>query len=157
MKRLKWLGLCTMILGLFMLPVAASGTVFAHQAVSPATMTEAEASETVVTVQATIREIRGYDSDHEHQHLLVDQIKVEDIENGTPSEIPDRAFVSIRIDGRGIGGEIPSLRVGTPIEIKGEFIPEEEAYKTPHNCCDAVIHFTHDPLGYVYYDGVLYR
>jgi hypothetical protein len=49
------------------------------------------------------------------------------------------------------------LRVGSSIQIKGEFIPEDEAYKTPENCCYAVIHFTHDPVGYVYYNGVYYR
>ncbi|MFC4076126.1 hypothetical protein [Salinithrix halophila] len=111
----------------------------------------------VVTVDATIKEVRGYDEDREHQHLLVDDIRVQEIENGSADDIPNRAFVSIRIDEQGTEKEIPNLRAGAPIEIKGEFIPEEEAYETPHNCCDAVIHFTHDPLGYVRYDGTLYR
>lgn len=126
-------------------------------AVKPSSSSETLAVDTVVTVSAQIAEIRGYDSDYEHQHILVNNIDVLDIENGAESDIPDRAFVSIRIDESGIKGEIPNLRVGAPIVIKGEFIPEEEAYKTPHNCCDAVIHFTHDPVGYVQYDGVTYR
>ena len=125
--------------------------------VKPLSPAESHAVDTVVTVSANIAEIRGYDSDYEHQHILVNQIEVLDIENGNTSDIPNRAFVSIRIDESGINGEIPDLRVGAPIVIKGEFIPEEEAYKTPHNCCDAVIHFTHDPVGYVQYDGVTYR
>lgn len=116
-----------------------------------------QAIDTVVTVSATVAEIRGYDSDFEHQHILVDDIEVWDIENGNALQIPDRAFVSIRIDEQGIEGPVPGLRTGEPIVIKGEFIPEDEAYKTPHNCCDAVIHFTHDPVGYVRYDGVIYR
>lgn len=118
---------------------------------------ENQAVDTVVTVSATVAEIRGYDSDYEHQHILVDEIEVLAVENGNASQIPDRAFVSIRIDEQGIEGPIPGLRAGEPIVIKGEFIPEDEAYKTPHNCCDAVIHFTHDPVGYVQYDGVIYR
>ncbi|MBA4600984.1 hypothetical protein [Thermoactinomyces mirandus] len=114
-------------------------------------------ADTVVTVSATVAEIRGYDSDYEHQHILVDDIDVLEIDNGHASIIPNRAFVSIRMDERGIEGPIPGLRPGEPIVIRGEFIPEDEAYKTPYNCCDAVIHFTHDPVGYVRYDGVTYR
>ncbi|MGA8941228.1 MAG: hypothetical protein WB502_00680 [Thermoactinomyces sp.] len=118
---------------------------------------ETQTVDPVVTVSASIAEIRGYDSDYEHQHILVDEIEVIAVENGNASQIPDRAFVSIRIDEQGIKQPIPGLRAGAPIVIKGEFIPEEEAYKMPYNCCDAVIHFTHDPVGYVRYNGVTYR
>lgn len=149
-KMFRSLLLSLALLGAVIVPVQAHAEVATSQF-------SAYAGETVVTVYATIRELRGYDSDYEHQQILVDNIEVLDIENGSASEIPDRAFVAIRIDEQGTDGSIPGLRVGAPIEIKGEFIPEDEAYKTPANCCDAVIHFTHDPLGYVYYNGVLYR
>jgi hypothetical protein len=143
----------------FIFSISLSQPVFSAPdlAVKPSATYEAEAADTVVTVSAKIAEIRGYDSDYEHQQILVNNINVLDIENGNASDIPSRAFVAIRIDESGIGGEIPNLRVGASIVIKGEFIPEDEAYKTPDNCCDAVIHFTHDPVGYVQYDGVTYR
>ena len=55
-----------------------------------------------------------------------------------PVTFPAGRLSQYRIDKSGIGGEIPNLRVGASIVIKGEFIPEDEAYKTPHNCCDAL-------------------
>jgi hypothetical protein len=106
----------------------------------------------IVTVTGTVSEFRGYDHKHQHEFLLVDNIQVKQIENGSASEIPHQAFVAIRIDRQGTHQPI-YVRLGDPIELKGEFIPYNQAFKNQENCCDAVIHFTHHPVGYVLYHG----
>jgi hypothetical protein len=128
-----------------MLPVQAEAGVPEQQTVSVE-------SWPVVTITGTIQSLPGYDSDGEHQYALISNVRRV---SGSVS-VPSTIFASIRIDERGTDGVLP-LRVGSSIQIKGEFIPEDEAYKTPENCCYAVIHFTHDPVGYVYYNGVYYR
>ncbi|SFS65244.1 hypothetical protein [Marininema halotolerans] len=156
----KWL-LSLLLAAALIIPFAATSHASPASLVGDQTskhdVTAQDEEKTVVTVTGTIAENRGYDEDKEHQHLLVNNLNVEDIENGDASEVPDQAFVSIRIDDQGTDGEIPNLQAGEPIKLKGEFIPADEAYETPHNCCDAVIHFVHDPLGYVEYGGTVYK
>ncbi|SDX02448.1 hypothetical protein SAMN05444487_10915 [Marininema mesophilum] len=161
LSKKKWL-LALMLAAVLIIPTAAtsyasSAAIVGDQTASKQDVSTQDEEKTVVTASGTIADVRGYDDEKEHQHILVDNLKVEDVENGDASQIPDRAFVSIRIDQQGTDGEIPDLKKGEPIKLKGEFIPEDEAYKTPHNCCDAVIHFVHDPLGYIEYGGKVYK
>jgi hypothetical protein len=110
----------------------------------------------IIHVQAVIEQVE--ESKHGHQHLLINQIQILDIENGDPSTVTDEIFVAIRYgDGNGLPEPIPGLEAGQPIELQGVYIPADEAYPSEDNPGDPVIHFTHHPLGFVIYQGKLYK
>jgi hypothetical protein len=135
---------------------AAIFKLFLHKPKAKQEISPDHSNRIIVTVTGTVSEFRGYDHNHQHEFLLVDNIQVKQVKNGSASEIPHRAFVAIRIDRQGIHQRI-YVHPGDPIELKGEFIPYNQAFKTRENCCDAVIHFTHHPVGYVLYHGKYYN
>jgi hypothetical protein len=113
----------------------------------------------VVHVKAVIKKM---ENDAEgagamHQHFLVHQIQVLDIRGADPSLVTDEAFVAIRYgDEEGLSRPIEGLAEGEPIELQGEYIDANHAYPSVGNPGDAVIHFTHHPVGFVVYHGVRY-
>jgi hypothetical protein len=116
--------------------------------------------EFLVRVQAVIQKVEQ-DVHHNgayHHHLLVDQIQVLKVWNGTQLEVGDTAFVAIRYgDDLGLSGPIPGLLPGKTIELQGRYIPKKDAYPSVDNPGDPVIDETHHPFGFVVYEGQLYR
>jgi hypothetical protein len=114
----------------------------------------------IVRVRGVIQQVEPDVESHgvHHHHLLVGQIEVLKVWNGTQQEVGDEVFVSIRFDDSlGLPGPIPDLKAGQPIELQGRYIPKNEAYPSVGNPGDPVIHETHHPFGYVVYDGQLYK
>lgn len=64
--------------------------------------------------------------------------------------------VQDEMDPHGLPREIP-LRRGQRFEVQGEYIPASQADARNNNGPAAVIHFTHNPCGYVGIDGMVYR
>ncbi|HEX2941227.1 MAG TPA: hypothetical protein VHO91_09280 [Rhodopila sp.] len=88
----------------------------------------------------------------EHQHIWIDDLQP--LDDG-PSYDGD-VFVAIRVTEGGIGRDIP-FQLDTAVEMQGKFIPADEAYPGPDNAGLPVLHFTHAPVGFVEYDGEVYR
>ncbi|MED1305475.1 hypothetical protein P4U65_34360 [Bacillus pacificus] len=116
--------------------------------------------EVVVRVSAVIQKIEqdAHRQGVSHHHLLVNNIQVLKVWNATQLQIGDSAFVAIRYgDSKGIEGPIPNLTVGKSIKLQGRFIPKSEAYPGHGNPGDPVIDETHNPFGFVIYEGDLYE
>ena len=116
--------------------------------------------EFVVRVQAVIQKVekdvhRNGVSDH---HLLINNIKVLKVWNATQLQVSGSTFVAIRYgDSLGLQGPIPGLAEGKTIELQGRYIPKNEAYPGIGNPGDPVIDETHNPFGFVIYEGKLYE
>jgi hypothetical protein len=111
----------------------------------------------IVHVRAVIKSVEkdGESADGMHQHLLVNQIVVIEIQGGDPSLVTDEAFVAIRYgDVEGLPTRIADFVEGQPIELQGEYIDVNHAHKGIGNPGDPVIHFTHHPIGFVIYHGI---
>lgn len=89
----------------------------------------------------------------EHQQLWIDGLASL---NGDGFSYAGSVFVAIRITDGGIGAEIPFV-ANTPVEMQGMFIPADEATAGTNDPGLPVLHFTHDPVGFVVYDGKTYR
>jgi hypothetical protein len=152
----KWIRGLLVIIAVIFVGAVIFKPFFSHKPEAKPKNHLAQSNRTIVTVTGTVSDFRGYDHNHNHEYLLVDNLHVKRIENGSTVSIPHRAFVAIRIDQRGTHVPI-YVHKGDSIELKGEFIPYSQAYKTKQNCCDAVIHFTHHPIGYVFYHGKYYE
>jgi hypothetical protein len=115
----------------------------------------------VAHVQAVIVKYEGIVKDHsgaEHQHLLIRIEKVLSVKGGDPSMVVGEVFVATRFgDGMGLSQPIPDLQEGQSIEMQGEYIDKNHAYPSVGNPGDAVLHFTHHPVGFVKYHGVTYQ
>lgn len=114
----------------------------------------------VVQVVATIAKVEPDVVVHEvhHHHILLRDIKVILIQGATVDAIKSQAFVAIRYgDSEGLPQPISGLAAGEPIELQGEYIPQNDAYPGVGNPGDPVIHFTHHPLGFIQYHGDIYR
>lgn len=93
-----------------------------------------------------------------HHHLLIHEIQVLDAQGTSPAVIPDELFCAIRYgDSLGLPGPIPGLQAGQPIELQGEYVDKNHIYPSIGNPGDAVLHFTHHPVGYVIYHGQRYE
>lgn len=116
----------------------------------------------VVTVSGTIAR---YDPDEQDDSGALHQLLTVTVEEMSPGsgrqpdlEAGQRVHVAIRYgDGEGLPEAIQGLKTGAPIELQGAFVPAEEAYEQEDGLRLAVIHFTHRPLGWVKYQGKLYR
>lgn len=116
--------------------------------------------ELLVRVQAVIWRVEQDAQSHgaHHHHLLVSQIQVLKVWNGTQSQVGDVAFVAIRYgDSMGLPGPIPNLQAGQSIELQGRYILKNAAYPSADNPGDAVIDETHHPFGFVVHEGHLYH
>lgn len=115
--------------------------------------------EFLVRVVAVIQSVEQ-DVEHHgayHHHLLLNQIEVLKVWNGTQLEVAEKAFVAIRYgDSLGLPGPIPGLAPGQPIELQGRYIPQNQAYPSLGNPGDAVLDETHHPFGFVFYEGQIY-
>lgn len=114
----------------------------------------------LVRVTATISLVEPVVHAHgaAHQHLLVRDIRVLEVEGASPAEIDEFAFVAIHYgDREGLRTPIPDLLATESIELQGQYIPKNQAYPSSGNPGYAVIHFTHHPVGFVVYHGVRYQ
>jgi hypothetical protein len=115
----------------------------------------------IVHINAIIKLVEEDDKDPKggtHQHFLVNQIQVIDIQGAERSLVTDEAFCAIRYgDTLGLKQPIPGLAEGEKIELKGEYIDKNHALKGIGNPGDPVIHFTHHPVGFVNYQGKHYE
>ena len=92
----------------------------------------------------------GCEDTHDGTHSLRDEVPQVGLVKGD-------AFVAIRFgDHMGLKSQIPDLAEGQPIEMQGEYIDANHAYPSTGNPGDAVLHFTHHPVGYVLYHGQKY-
>jgi len=114
-----------------------------------------------VHVKAVIKLVEEDDNDPKggvHQHFLINNIKVLDIQGAPSSIVKDEAFCAIRYgDHLGLTDRIPDLQEGEEIELQGEYIDENHALKGIGNPGDPVIHFTHRPVGFINYHGKHYE
>lgn len=116
--------------------------------------------EFLVRVEALIEAVEadGHFHGASHHHLLINQIRVLKVWNGTQLEVSKRAFVAIRYgDALGLPGPIPDLAPGQQIVMQGRYIPKNHVYPSIGNPGDAVIDETHLPFGFVLYQGHMYR
>jgi hypothetical protein len=91
-------------------------------------------------------------------HFIVDHIEVISIKGADQSLVTPEAFCAVRFgDKLGLKKHIEGLEPGQPIELQGEYIDQNHAYPSPDNPGDAVLHFTHHPVGYVVYHGKRYE
>ncbi|MFZ3170409.1 MAG: hypothetical protein WA118_00245 [Carboxydocellales bacterium] len=114
----------------------------------------------VITVSAVIAPASLHCStDHQgkfHQHFYVYIKRV--LEGDIDIVTGDLTFVAVHFgDSEGIANQIPDLKPGTPIILKGKFVPAEEAYQTADNPGYSVLHFTHHPVGYIIYHKIKYE
>ena len=110
----------------------------------------------VVELRSRVLEYLGTESaGAQHQHLIINVTEL--LENDPDVaddlarviEAQERVFVSIRFGDRmGIPDEVPGLVEGVSLRLRGEWIPREEAYAHGGERL-SVLHFTHDPLGFV--------
>ncbi|MFN7937760.1 MAG: DNA/RNA non-specific endonuclease [Bryobacteraceae bacterium] len=110
----------------------------------------------VAEIHATVERVFADDlSGAKHQQftvipteaVAVDPRAREDVAN----TIAARAEVRLAVrfgDNLGLAERIPGIRTGVPLRIKGEWIPASEAARIGGEQI-AVLHFTHDPLGFV--------
>lgn len=115
--------------------------------------------EFLVRVQAVIQTVERDVELHgaHHHHLLLNQIQVLKVWNGTQFEVAETAFVAIRYgDSEGLPGPIPDLAPGQPIVLQGRYIPKNRAYPSRGNPGDSVLDETHHPFGFVLYNGQIY-
>ena len=113
-------------------------------------------SRDVVEVAADITENLGTESQGaKHQHLI---IRVTEVIKNDPDvaadikrtqDMNERVFLSIRYGDRmGLPNPVPGVRVGLELKLRGEWIPKEKAYAHRGEQM-SVLHFTHDPIGFV--------
>lgn len=98
-----------------------------------------------------------------HQHFTVKVDKILSFDGGLDDGhtlIGTVLFVAVRFgDNLGLEHEVRDLTANTPIELQGEYIAAADAYPTEDNDGHPplpVLHFTHNPVGYVMYNGVHY-
>jgi hypothetical protein len=92
-------------------------------------------------------------ADAQHQQLWIDKLSSL---NGDGFSYAGNVFVAIRITEGGIGQEIPFV-ANTPVEMQGMFITAAEATPGTNDPGLPVLHFTHDPVGFVIYEGKTYK
>lgn len=115
----------------------------------------------VVDVDCVIKKVfNDGDTLHYHLHVQVTHVRLHDPDvEADLSRCIDGAenvFVAIRHGDRmGIAGEIPGLQDGATVELKGEWIPREQAYAHGGEKL-SVMHFTHHDIGFVALNGEVY-
>lgn len=107
----------------------------------------------LIRIVATIEKLYPYSSHHHganHQHLIVNNIKVEYSEGLPPGmEVSQEIFVAVRFgDHVGLVDPVPFVE-GKMTRLQGEYIDSADAYSTPENPGLSVLHFTHHPAGFV--------
>ena len=90
-----------------------------------------------------------------HQQFSVTVLDIVSAGNSVKSEVEDTISEHLEVrlavrfgDSSGLPDRIPGIRTGVALHIKGEWIPRDEAYSVGGERL-AVLHFTHDPLGFV--------
>ena len=93
-----------------------------------------------------------------HMHFLINQVQIISISGGDASMVSCEIFCAVRYgDSMGLSERIDGLEEGQPIEMQGEYIDVNHAYPSVGNPGDAVLHFTHHPVGFVIYQGKRYE
>ncbi|GAX90198.1 hypothetical protein [Effusibacillus lacus] len=116
--------------------------------------------EYLVTVEGTVMKVLADDTDRRggmHQRLLIKITKVLDNPEDADVDTQHNVLVTMRFGDR--DGFPERLGVfdkadGKRIEIRGKYIPAEN---NMGNRKQAVIHFTHKPIGYVRLNNKTYR
>lgn len=114
----------------------------------------------LVRVQGIIQRVEHDESSHDgyHHRMIVSQIQVLKVWNGTQNQIDDTVFVAIRYgDSLGLRDPITHLSDGQSIILQGRYIPAVNAYPSTGNPGNAVIDETHHPFGFVVYQDHLFR
>lgn len=124
----------------------------------PALEILAKQTRLLVTVSGTITEVDPDDvqgSRHQLFEIRVKQVQADPHETGvSPGDLINVAF---RYGDEGSSDErIKGLAVGEPIELRGAYVPRQQAYPDDDGDLHAVIHFTHRPLGWIEYHGRRY-
>ena len=120
-------------------------------------------SRDVVEVRGPVVEYLGTEtSSAKHQHIIVN---VTEVTEGDPDVAADldrviteteRVFVSVRYGDRmGIPAPVPGIEAGVELHLEGEWIPREKAYAHGGERL-SVLHFTHEPLGFICNEGTCF-
>ncbi|WP_169725445.1 S53 family peptidase [Alicyclobacillus contaminans] len=128
--------------------------------VGTATPSSVTAAHPVIHISAIIRTVEPDETTHgaSHHHLLVTVENVLQARGVSANDIPAELFCAIRYgDSLGLPRPIPDLAPGQPMELQGEFVAVNRIYPSIGNPGDAVLHFTHHPVGFVIYHGVRYE
>lgn len=88
----------------------------------------------------------------EHQHIWINDLQALDDGANYAGDV----FGAIRVTDGGISTDIP-FKVDTSVEIQGMFIPSDQAEPGQDNQGLPVLHFTHQPVGFVEYEGEEYE
>lgn len=110
----------------------------------------------VVEVDASVVEYLGIEADGaSHQHIMISVLAVNDTDPDVQRDIDrvitqqERVFVSIRYgDRQGLEEPVPGVEAGLSLRIRGEWIPKDKAYAHGGELL-SVLHFTHQPIGFV--------
>ena len=110
----------------------------------------------VAEVEATIARVFPDDlSGAKHQQFSVKLTHILHSDQAIQSDLQhtQTAHAEVRLavrfgDNQGLPDRIPGIRTGVALHIKGEWIPASEAYAVGGEKT-AVLHFTHDPLGFI--------
>lgn len=115
----------------------------------------------VVTVVGLITEIdpdRRSASGARHQifSVRVDEIRSDAGRSGV--SVGEVVNVAVRYgDATGLANPVPRMAVGQEISLCGSYIVLQSAYPEADGDRNAVIHYTHHPVGWVEYQGRLYQ
>lgn len=106
---------------------------------------------TVVEIDAAVARVMADDLDGaKHQQFTVKATGWIDGDTSVKDEVErEEARVAVRFgDSRGLPDRIPGIVHGAALHIKGEWISKDKAYSVGGEKM-AVLHFTHDPLGFI--------
>lgn len=110
----------------------------------------------VVEVTATIAELLPDDTQgSKHQHIKITLATIIKNDDDVEADVEERhssgeaVFVSVRYGDRmGLVDRVPNLHEGDELHLRGEWIPKDKAYAHGGEKM-SVLHFTHDPLGFI--------
>lgn len=110
----------------------------------------------VVEVRATVAEYLGTESSSaSHQHIMISVLEIADTDPDVQQDLDrviaqqERVFVSVRYgDRQGLEEPVPDIDLGVELRIRGEWIPKEKAYAHGGEKL-SVLHFTHQPIGFI--------
>lgn len=112
-----------------------------------------------VTVLGTITDVDPDDRSGAYHQIF--SVRIDDIIMRAPEiriAIGQTVNVAVRYgDRQGLPAPIPGLALGETITLCGAYITREVAYPEPDGDWNAVIHYTHRPLGWVDYQGRHYE
>ncbi|UHA73786.1 hypothetical protein [Paenibacillus sp. 481] len=114
----------------------------------------------VIQMQAFIKQVGEDIQVHEvrYHQLHIHEIVVINAEGIKVSEISKEMDVVIRYgDSDGIAAPIEGLEAGKSLELKGVYLEQNGDAYPSLAAAGPVLHYTHQPIGYIVYNGQRYE